>query len=131
MKGLNFKNFRTRERFSGWSQSAFSDRYFWLFFFLWLLPSLVSVLYIFFNFGSLPQEIPLFYSRLWGQTQLAKSSFIYLPIFGVVLLGIFNFGLAINFHFRDKIFSYLFAGASTIIAILCAITTVNIVYLMS
>ncbi len=115
---------------AGWSQSAFSDRFFWLFFLSWLLPLLVSLGYTVFNFTRLPLQIPLFYSRVWGETQLAKTIYIYLPSLGVFLLGIFDLSLAVNLHAKDRVFAYLAAGTSSLLAVLSLITTFNIVNLM-
>lgn len=113
-----------------WNKSAFSDRFFWLFFVLWLLPLLVSLGYILFNFSQLPLQIPLFYSRVWGETQLAKTIYLYLPSLGVFLLGLFDLNLAVNLHAKDRVFAYLAAGASSLLAVLCLITTFNIINLM-
>lgn len=126
---MAFWNNRTG-RFSSWTQSAFSDRFFWLFFFVWLILLVGAFGYILFNFNRLPMEIPLFYSRVWGQSQLAKTGYIYLPLAGVFLLGIFNFSLAVNFHQNDRVLSYLAAGASSLIAILAFLTTFNIINLV-
>lgn len=116
--------------FTGWSQSAFSDRFFWLFFVLWLLPLLVSLGYTLLNFAQLPLQIPLFYSRVWGEAQLAKAIYIYLPALGVFLLGLFDLSLAVNLHAKDRVFAYLAAGTSSLLAVLCFITTFNIINLM-
>ncbi len=122
--------FITKEKFSGWTQSAFSDRLFWLFFCTWALPLLVSVIYVLLNFSGLPSEIPLFYSRVWGETQLAKQIYILLPTIGAILLGIFDLGLAITFHAKDKVFAYLLSATASLVAILVLVTTFNIINLI-
>lgn len=118
-------------RFAGWSQSAFSDTLFWLFLAGWIGPVILTLAYTFWNFNNLPAEIPLFYSRIWGEGQLAKNIYIFLPVGGVFLLGIFNFGLAVNFHFRDRVISYLLGGAAALVSVLALITTLNIVNLIA
>lgn len=121
---------KKNNRFTTWTSSAFSDQLFWLFFAGWFLPIVISTLYILIKFSSLPHEIPLFYSHVWGQTQLAKTGFLYLPAGGVFLLGIFDFALAINFHSQDKIFSYLLCGTAALLGVLVLVTSFNIVNLM-
>lgn len=125
-----FKNFNTKERLSGWSRSAFSDQLFRIFLGSWLVSLLISAGYIFMNFKNLPLEIPLFYSRVWGQAQLARNVYIFLPTLGVFLLGIFDFSLSISFHPRDRVFAYLLAGVSSLLSILVLVTSLNIVNLM-
>ncbi len=125
-----FKNLRAGQRISGWSQSAFSDRMFLAFLGAWLVPLVISAAYAMLNFGNLPLEIPLFYSRIWGEAQLAGNGYIFLPAVGSFLLGIFDFGLAISFHPKDRVFAYLLAGTSSLLAILTLVTTANIVNLM-
>ncbi len=112
-------------------QSAFNDNLFLLFGAVWLASIVLTFGVIMVNFGALPNEIPLFYSHLWGAAQVAKKLYIYLPVVGISMLGIFNFGFAINFHPRDRVFAYLLGGTATLVAILTAITTINIVYLIT
>ena len=124
------EGFSRKERLSDWSQSAFSDRFFWLFLAAWFLPLLVSIVYILVNFTALPTEVPLFYSRVWGIGQLAKKGYVFLPTAGALLLGIFDFSLAISFHPRDRVFAYLLSGTASFLAILVMVTSLNIVNLM-
>ena len=78
----------------------------------------------------LPPQIPLFYSRAWGEGQLATKQYIFLPIIGVLLLGVFNLGLAVSFPARDKVLAYLLAGTASLVGILSAITIFNIIRLI-
>ncbi len=127
---LTSPKFKTHEKLSSWTESAFSDRFFWLFASLWALPLLISAIYILLNYSNLPMEIPLFYSRIWGEGQLAKQIYIILPTAGAVLLGIFDLGLAINFHSKDRVFAYLLSATSSLVAILVLVTTLNIINLI-
>lgn len=112
------------------NRSAYNDRLFWLFLSGWFLPLLICAVYILINFGALPKEVPLFYSRVWGEAQLAKGNYIFLPVGGAFLLGIFDFGLAISWHPKDRVFSYLLCGAAALVAILVLVTTVSITNLV-
>lgn len=116
--------------FSQWSHSATTDKYFRTFFLIWIIPLFFTVCYILVNYSNLPNEIPLFYSRLWGATQLANSILIFLPLGGTLLLGIFNLSLATSYHEKDKVLSYFLAGSASLVSLLSAITVINIVNLM-
>lgn len=122
--------FRTGEKISAWSQSALSDRLFLLFLFGWLTPITLGLAYSLLIYSQLPEEIPLFYSRPWGTDQLASRVYIFLPTAGTFLLGIFNFGIAISRHATDKTFSYLLTGTASLVSVLAAITTINIINLI-
>jgi hypothetical protein len=123
--------FKARERFSSWSQSAKTDRIFTLFVFFWALPLLLILVFTIVKFNDLPSQIPLLYSRAWGEEQLATREYIFLPLGGAILLGIFNLGLAVNFHTQDKVISYLLAGTATLVSILSSLTIFNIIKLVS
>lgn len=125
-----FTNIKAKEAVESYFQSAWHDKIFWTMVLVWFVPLLITALISLIAIRSLPQEIPLFYSRLWGETQLAARNFLLLPVGGAFLLGIFNFGLAANFHSHDKITSYLLSGTAAVIALLAAITSLNIINLV-
>ena len=106
-----------------------SDKYFKMFFLLWIVPFLIMLILVVFKFFSLPPQVPLFYSRIWGENQLANKEFLFLPIAGVFLLGIFNNALGMMFYPKDKVMSYLLAGAASLVSILSTITIINILLL--
>ncbi len=128
--GRHFQEIKAREKITKWSQSAASDGLFRLFLSLWLIPLVLAFAFAAFNFKALPDQIPLFYSRSWGESQLAAKNYIFVPLAGTFLLGIFNFGLAVNFHAKDRVGSYLLTGTATLVSLLAAITTVNIINLI-
>jgi len=64
-----------------------------------LIINVLMILIFFVEFGHLPPQIPLFYSKPWGEDQLAEVWMIFLlPI----LLDIFVVG---NYFIAKKIFS--------------------------
>lgn len=126
-----FTNLETKKIIKNWWTDSISDKIFATLLFIWIIPIFLTLIIITLNFSNLPNEIPLFYSKVWGQHQLAKNIYILLPLFGNLCLGLFNFSLAISFHSRDKIFSYLFAGAISLVSLLCTITTIKIVLLIT
>ncbi len=124
------QQFKVRESLAQWSQPAIADHFFVLFILLWLIPVILGMVVVAINYSSLPNQIPLFYSRVWGETQLAGKIFLFLPIGGTLLLGLFNLGLATSFHTKDKIFSYLLAGTASLVSALSFLAVVNITRLM-
>jgi len=120
----------SRQDLMAWSKSATSDKYFRWFFFIWSIPLILTILFTLINFGKLPQEIPLFYSRLWGESQLAKKILIFLPTGGTLLLGIFNLSLGASFQEKDKIIAYFLSGSAGLVSFLSAITIFNIINLI-
>ena len=108
---------------------ASKDRFFVLFFCIWLLPILLASVYVLWNFSNLPREIPLFYSRTWGERQLVRSTYIYLPLLGTFLLGVLNIAFASVIYSRDKVLAYVLVGAASLISVLAALTVFNIVNL--
>ena len=124
-----FHHFQTREKLTKWSQSAFADRFFLLLSATWVLAIILTTAVILFSFPFLPKEIPLFYSRPWGDPQLATTPYIFLPVAGSLLLGIFNLGMGVTYHPKDKVLSYLLIGTTTLVSILSLVTTFNIILL--
>lgn len=116
--------------FSLWMRSAANDKYFRAFFFSWIIPLVLILVYILINFWGLPKDIPLFYSRVWGEDQIIKRAFIFLPVTGTLLLGIFNFSLAVSFHEKNRVISYFLAGSSCLVSLLSMITIFNIINLI-
>lgn len=96
----------------------------------WFLALVIPTIYAAINFGRLPNQIPLFYSHIWGEGQLAPKIFIYLPILGIFVFGIINIGLTFVFKNEDKIFKYFLLSACAILAILAVITVFNIIWLL-
>lgn len=120
----------TRERFTRWSHGAISDTLFKTFLLLWLIPLILVLGYTSLVLGKLPTQVPLFYSHMWGDQQLAVKNYLVVPTLGAFLFGIFNFGLGINYYSKDKVLTYLLAGIATLVSWLSAITVFNIINLI-
>lgn len=112
------------------SQSKITSRLFLFLTFCWIIPLLISVIVAVFNYSSLPYQIPLFYSRLWGTAQLASAREIFVPSIGAFVIGIFNLFLAAKFLTKDKVVAYLLGSAAILVSFLAFLTTVNIVNLV-
>lgn len=99
-------------------------------FFVGLSSLIVAILFLGFAWPSLPPEIPLFYSRPWGEAQLVPSYFIAIPI---VLSGIF---LIANSAFAQTIDSYplirrMIVTGSAVACVLSVITVIRIILLVA
>lgn len=125
-----FQDLQAGEKLSAWSRSAFSDTLFRSLLLLWFFPITIATIYTAYILKNLPDQVPLFYSRTWGESQLAAKAYLFIPLVGSFLLGIFNFGVAINYHAKDRVSSYLMAGAAALISILASITIFSIIYLI-
>lgn len=77
----------------------------------------IEFFYAWYKYGDLPPQIPLFYSRPWGEEQLAGSLNIFLlPIFSLVFLLINNL-LAVFFLKSISLLSRLLVILSLIFSI--------------
>ncbi|MBI3887690.1 hypothetical protein HY310_01325, partial [Candidatus Microgenomates bacterium] len=120
--GRHFQEIKPGERINHWFHSAFSDKLFRIFIFSWITPLVLTVPYLLYFYNRLPKEVPLFYSKIWGDTQLANKASLFIPLLGSLLLGIFNYCFGISYHEKDKVSSYLLAGSACIVSLLSAVT---------
>lgn len=96
--------------------------------FLMLIIQIVTILWF---FNQLPPELPLFYSQNWGQSWLASTSSIFiLPLFSLIVF-IINYSLAIFFYNKKIILSQFLTIFSFIISLLCTISVIEIISLVS
>lgn len=90
-----------------------------------------QLLFLIFRFNALPDQIPLYYSRPWGEPQLASTASLFLlPTFSIVILLI-NHLLATFFIYNIKIFSRLLILTSFIFSLFSSITLFKIITLLS
>jgi len=96
-----------------------------------------QILVILFSWQTLPSELPLFYSRPWGKEQLATPWWLFLlPLLSllVFLINLAFLYLLINKYFSEKegkLISKIFEISSSIFAILCLITLIKIIFLVT
>ena len=82
---------------------------------------------IIFFFSQLPPQVPLYYSRPWGESQLAPAHHLFfLPSFSLLFL-LLNIGLAVPFIEKKKFLSVCLAWASLIVSGLALITLIKII----
>jgi hypothetical protein len=100
--------------------------------FLWNLVFIGGQLVLlFFKFGQLPNQVPLYYSLPWGESQLAQASTLFLlPMFSIIFLLIDHL-LAAFFHSSTKIFSNFLLVTSLIFSAFSFITLFRIINIIS
>lgn len=82
-------------------------------------------------FSRLPPELPLYYSRPWGQAQLVTpEQFLILPVFSLTVFLI-NTILALKLHPQEKILARLALWTSLVINFTTAFTLFKIVTLVT
>lgn len=63
-----------------------------------LAANLFQAVFLMFNFSKLPNQIPLFYSQPWGESQIADSWFI------LILPILMNFMFVLNYQISKRFF---------------------------
>src|SRR3989338_551510 len=85
------------------SQSLTSDRFSFSILIFCILSILAQISLILVSWGKLPPELPLFYSRPWGEAILASPLFLWILPTVAAFLTIANFSIAI-FWLRTNYF---------------------------
>jgi hypothetical protein len=88
--------------------------------------SLLMLLVAWWVYRNVPPEIPIFYSRPWGGSQLAPASVIYWLAGSSVIVTLVHTLLAVKFHKDHKLLSQisLWSGAYVLIVIAISVFTV-------
>lgn len=81
--------------------------------------------------SNLPPEVPLFYSRPWGQEQLAQKLWLFFLPFICFLVTIINFRLASLFYKKEPFLAKIFVWTSFIIAFLVSINIIRILLIIT
>lgn len=108
-----------------WQQSFNSK------FFRWNLVFVVIQLSVLtWQFGNLSQQVPLYYSLPWGESQLVSASTLFIiPTLSIVLF-IVNHLFAIGFSQKNILLSKLLIFTSLIVSLFFLITLLKIIYLV-
>lgn len=94
-----------------------------------ILIILVQFLIIIFFITELPPQIPLFYSRPWGEAQLSSPlMLVILPVFSIAFL-VTNTLLATTFLEKEIFLSKLLIFGSTLVSVFNLVTIVKIILL--
>ena len=86
--------------------------------------------FLIFNFSNLPPQLPLFYSRPWGEEQLATPEmFLMLPL-GALLIVFFNTGLAAFLFEKFPFLARTLIWSTVLISLLLSITVFKVIILV-
>jgi hypothetical protein len=77
-------------------------------------------------YNQMPPELPLFYSRPWGEEQLVNKQIFSLIVFSNLILTIINIRLAGVFFKKIQILSQILVWTTSLIALLNAINIFKI-----
>lgn len=100
--------------------------------FRWNLALIIfQLVFLFFKFNNLPQQVPLYYSLPWGDSQLASAASLFiLPTFSIVVLLINNL-IATFFLKNTTLFSRLLTIFSLLFSLISSIALFRIINLIS
>lgn len=96
------------------------------FFFVFLQSGLVGV-----YFRNLPPQIPIFYSRTWGETMLGANYFIWFFPIAALSFIIFNFLLYFVFFRNDHFLSRVLFASGVVVGFITFWGSMKIVTLLS
>lgn len=86
-----------------------------------------SFIFWFVNIGRLPFQLPLFYSKPWGESQMANLlQFTILPTTSI-LFTLINYSISWYLHDSQILFKRILALSSLIYAILIFVTSIKII----
>jgi len=94
------------------------------------LSSLFVIGYLLFTLGRLPPEVPLFYSRYWGEEQLAQKGLLALLPGLSFLALVLNFLLASRLFAREKLLAQILLWSAAVFSLLATVTLVKIILLI-
>ena len=96
-----------------------------------LLLIIVQIALIIFKFNDLPSQVPLYYSRPWGEGQLASATSLFLlPTFSIIVLIINN--LIANLLLKSiPMLSRLLVIFSLAFSLFTSISLAKIIFLIS
>lgn len=103
-----------------------------------LLPAIISLTALFVSvvilglkFQSLPPEVPLLYSRPWGEERLVAKIWLWLAPGSALVILVFNFLLANMLVRRDLFLAQALTTATTLVVFLLLWTLLKITFLVS
>jgi len=92
---------------------------------------LAQIILIIWFFKDLPPEIPLYFSRPWGEPWLASApSIILLPLFSILVILI-NYSLAVFYYQNKSLLAKLLVIFSCIFSLFSTISIIQIIRLIS
>lgn len=107
------------------------DNFVWLSFLITIVLAVLIIVLIFITWNRLPPQVPLFYSRPWGETQLSPTWGLWLlAIFSFTILG-FNLILSLLYFQKNVLIRKILAATSLLFSLLSIITVIKIISLIT
>jgi hypothetical protein len=78
----------------------------------------------------LPPQVPLFYSRPWGEEQLVGTSFLWLPLVLTLVTGLLT-AMAVNKFIQDRVLAAILMGSGITTEIILVLAVLRTVILVS
>ena len=108
-----------------WQQSFNSQFFRWNLIFI-----VIQLTVLIWQFGNLPQQVPLYYSLPWGELQLVSASTLFIiPTLSIVLFLV-NHLFAIGFSQKNHLLANLLIFTSLIVSFFFLLTLLKIIYLV-
>lgn len=100
----------------------------WIIFFPLILASLISLLLLLL-LRFLPTVVPLFYSKPWGDKQLAPKRDLFIIPSLIAVMTLLNFLITRQLHQQQSFYKNALMTTSMIISLILAITFIKIVFI--
>lgn len=95
-----------------------------------LVLSASQVILIIINWSKFPTQIPLFYSKPWGESMLAAPSFIWILPLLAFTFSLVNFVIAVFVHKVEKFIARVLVFASGLVSFISFYAVLKIVTLL-
>lgn len=95
-----------------------------------LLQLIIGGIIIVWYWRTLPPQVPLWYSKPWGDERLASPWLLFLPLLSSVIVYGINLTAVIRFASNHPMFARVLLLTSVLISLLSGITVVRIVTLV-
>lgn len=92
-----------------------------------LFATTIFLLFSLFSFRNLPPQIPLFYSKPWGQDQLAAPAFLFIPL--LIALVFVSINQVLSSWLKNPFVAKLFLLGASLASLLASITIIRILFL--
>ena len=96
-----------------------------------LLILLFIIVYLFLMLSRLPLQVPLFYSRPWGEEQLADRFFLFFLPGGLLLILFINWQLASLLWLKETLLAKILLWLNVLISLLTGVTLIKIIGLVT
>ncbi|NTU46627.1 hypothetical protein HGA88_03290 [Candidatus Roizmanbacteria bacterium] len=83
------------------------------------------------RFSHLPPQIPLFYSRAWGEDQLGDMWFLFLPVLFLHVFVFLNTAIFQRFFLVDPLIKKINIGLNWLFLIACLFAFLKIIFTIS